>query len=80
MIVASHRLYTFLTDRIGNFRELEPYLPFWGSVPYQAGVLEVVVFEHDAENAGSPLIPKMLDGMAGQARARRSKLDGSRGK
>lgn len=67
MIVASRKLYPFLTDRISNFDELRPYLPFWRSIQCHRGVFEIVVFEHDAESKEVPLIGKGKDGNAPRA-------------
>ncbi len=64
LVVPSRKLYKFLTDRIGNFDELEPYLDLWKSIPCTDGVLEIVVVEHDAESTSVPRIPK---GTAGRA-------------
>jgi len=62
LAVPSRMLYEYLTDRIGNIRELEPYFPFWKKMPCKSGVLEVVVFEHDATSREVPRIPKGTDG------------------
>lgn len=62
LVVPSRLLYKFLTDRIGNYSELEPYLDLWRSVPCKNGVLEIVVIEHDAESMNVPRIPKGTDG------------------
>lgn len=64
LIVPSRNLYVYLTDRIGNYRELEPYLGLWKSVPCKSGVLEIVVIEHDAECINVAKIPKGTDGRA----------------
>jgi hypothetical protein len=64
LIVPSRKLYPFLTDRIGNYKELEPYLPLWKSVPCKSGVLEIVVVEHDSESRTVQKIPKGTDGRA----------------
>jgi hypothetical protein len=64
LIVPSRKLYKFLTDRVGNIAELEPYLELWRSIPCTEGVLEVVVIEHDAESIKVPKIPKGTDGRA----------------
>jgi restriction endonuclease BamHI len=57
LVVPSHRLYVHLTDRIGKYMDLEPYLKLWKSVPYRSGVLEIVVIEQDAESYDVPKIP-----------------------
>jgi restriction endonuclease BamHI len=63
LVVPSRKLCVYLTDRIGNFEELTPYLSLWRSVPYPDGAgLEIVVIEHDAESLKVPRIPKGTDG------------------
>jgi len=62
LCVPSRKLYVYLTDRIGNIKELEPYFGLWKSVPCESGVLEIVVFEHDAESTKVKKIPKMTAG------------------
>jgi hypothetical protein len=64
LVVPSRRLYAYLTDRIGNYKELEPYLRLWKSVPCKVGVLEIVVIEQDGESKDVPLIPKTTAGRA----------------
>ncbi len=64
LIVPSRKLYKYLTDRVGNISELEPYLDLWRAIPCSQGVLEVVVVEHDAESTSVPRIPKGTDGRA----------------
>jgi hypothetical protein len=64
LAVPSRKLYVYLTDRIGNIKELEPYFGLWRSVPCPSGVLEIVVFEHDAESTGVERIPKLTSGRA----------------
>jgi hypothetical protein len=64
LIVPSRALYNYLTDRVGNMQELEPYLKLWKSIPCKNGVLEIVVIEHDATSKAVPRIPKGTDGRA----------------
>lgn len=64
LIVPSRDLYKYLTDRVGNIDELEPYLDLWRSLPCEEGVLEIVVVEHDAESTRVRRIPKGTDGRA----------------
>ncbi len=64
LVVPSRRLYKWLTDRIGNFQELQPYLELWKSIPSENGVLEIVVIEQDDESLDVPRIPKGTDGRA----------------
>ncbi len=64
LVVPSRALYLYLTDRIGNFPELVPYIPLWSSIPCEQGILEIVVIEHDATSWDVPRIPKGTDGRA----------------
>lgn len=62
LVVSSRALYPFRTDRIGNSAGLELYFDLWRSTPCDAGVLEVIVIEHDATSLSVPRIPKGTDG------------------
>ena len=62
LVVPSRTLYRYLTDRIGNYQELEPYLDLWRAIPCENGVLEIIVIEHDSESLEAPRIPKGTDG------------------
>jgi hypothetical protein len=64
LVVPSRDMYRFLTDRIGNISELDPYLDFWRSIPCDSGILEIAVIEHDATSMSVPRIPKGTDGRA----------------
>jgi len=65
LIVPSRELYKYLTDRVGNMRELEPYLDLWKAVPCRhGGVLEIVAIEQDAISMNVPRIRKGTDGRA----------------
>jgi hypothetical protein len=64
LVVPSRELYKYLTDRVGNMAELEPYLELWRRIPCQRGVLEIVAIEHDATSTKVPRIPKGTSGRA----------------
>lgn len=64
LVVPSRELYQYLTDRVGNMAELEPYLDLWKSIPCRAGILEIVAVEHDATSRNVPRIPKGTSGRA----------------
>lgn len=64
LVVPSRNLYRYLTDRIGNIAELEPYFDLWRCIPCADGVLEIVVIEHDAESKRVRRIPKGTSGRA----------------
>ena len=64
LVVPSRELYQYLTDRIGNMAELEPYLDLWRSIPCEQGVLEIVTIEHDATSKDVRRIPKGTSGRA----------------
>ena len=64
LILPSRAMYRYLTDRIGNFRELEPYFPLWRSLRVREGVLAVIEIEHDGTSKDVPRIRKGTDGRA----------------
>lgn len=64
LVVPCSRLASFLTDRVGNIKELKPYFPLWHRFKDIAGAVRIVVIEHDAEDESVPLIPKRTDGWA----------------
>lgn len=64
LIVPSRDLYCYLTDRVANISELEPYFPLWSSINCSDGVFEIVVVEHDSLDVNTPRIPKGTDGRA----------------
>lgn len=64
LVVPSRELYPHLTDRIGNYDEIEPYFPVWRDVSVKEGVLAVIVVEHDALSDKVPMIKKGTDGRA----------------
>ncbi|MBW7057839.1 hypothetical protein KY389_14335 [Paracoccus bogoriensis] len=64
LVVPSRELYRYLTDRIGNIAELEPYFDLCRSISCEDGVLDIIVIEHDALSTDVPKIPKGTDGRA----------------
>lgn len=65
LVVPSRKLYKFLTGRVGNFNEIEPYFPVWANLDYKSEcVISVFEVEHDAEDRSLPLIKKGPDGMS----------------
>ncbi len=64
LIIPTRRFYYYLTDRIGNYSELEPYFPIWRSINCHSGFLSVIAIEHDAIGEKAPLIQKGTDGRA----------------
>jgi len=63
LIVPSRALYHYLTDRVGNFSELEPYFEEWRLTSCESGVFEIIQVEHDAISEEIPCIPKMETGL-----------------
>lgn len=82
LVLPTRDLYKFLTDRVGNYRELEPYFGLWSSLPIESGCLGVVAVEHDATSPDVPRIKKGTDGWAlvrkGKGRPGRGALRGAR--
>ena len=64
LILPSRDMYKFLTDRIGNFPEIEPYFSMWKNLSLESGYLAVIEIEHDELSEATPFIPKGKDGWA----------------
>jgi hypothetical protein len=64
LVLPTRALYRYLTDRVGNFEELEPYFSIWRLIPIERGFLNVIAVEHDALSSEVPLIGKGTDGRA----------------
>lgn len=64
LVVPSNRLKVFLTDRIGNIGELQPYFRLWRNLSGIRGALRIIVVEHDNVSFAVPKIPKGTDGRA----------------
>lgn len=74
LIVPSRILYPHLTDRIGNWMELSPYLHFWKKAGafVKKGLLAVTVVEHDelSDDSSIPYIGQGKDGRSAQGAAK----------
>jgi len=66
LILPTRAMYKYLTDRVGNFPELEPYFPLWKALKVDEGLLIVIAIEHDAVSQSVPRIPKGTNGRAVQ--------------
>ncbi|WLP64235.1 hypothetical protein Q9G86_27085 [Bacillus thuringiensis] len=67
LILPSRDMYDYLTDRVGNYRELSPYFDVWKKANYamEEGYLAVVEIEHDNLTADETYqIKKGTDGRA----------------
>ncbi|MFO7970852.1 MAG: hypothetical protein R6U40_03785 [Desulfobacterales bacterium] len=64
LILPTRELYQYLTDRIGNFRELVPYFPMWKALNIKEGFLAVIAVEHDHASTDVPRIEKGTNGRA----------------
>lgn len=64
LVLPSRKLYPYLTDRIGNYEELEPYFDVWRAVRIEEGFLAIFVIEHDQVDSKVPTITKGTDGRA----------------
>lgn len=64
LVLPTRDMYRYLTDRVGNFREIEPYFPLWKHLRVEEGLLGVIAIEHDALSNSVPRIPKGTDGRA----------------
>lgn len=57
-VVSSGDLAPYLTDRIGNYPEFEPYFSLYSDLKVEFGYLGVASVEHDETNLEVPLIEK----------------------
>lgn len=64
LVLPTRALYRYLTDRIGNFEELEPYFPMWKALPIEQGYLGIMAVEHDEISHKVLRIGKATDGRA----------------
>jgi hypothetical protein len=64
LVVPTRDMYQYLTDRVGNLQELEPYFAFWKALDIEAGLLEVIAIEHDGLSLDVPKIRKGTEGRA----------------
>jgi hypothetical protein len=64
LVLPTRKLYRYLTDRIGNYEEVEDYFPVWRSYRWDEGVLAIFAVEHDKASASVPRISKGTDGRA----------------
>jgi hypothetical protein len=64
LVLPSRSMYFYLTDRIGNYQELEPYFDVMSDVKEPKGVLGVIEIEHDGVGEDIPPIKKGTDGRA----------------
>jgi hypothetical protein len=64
LIVPTRALAQYLTDRIGNVRELEPYFPLWKAARVRRGYLAVIAVEYDRT---SQRVSRIAKGTFGRA-------------
>jgi hypothetical protein len=64
LVVPTRKMYEYLTDRVGNLDELEPYFELWRALNVEYGLLQVVAIEHDGVSRVVPRIPKGTEGRA----------------
>lgn len=64
LVLPTRALAKYLTDRIGNYEEIEPYIQFYRAFNVDHAYLAIIAVEHDATSDTVPLIPKGKDGNA----------------
>ena len=64
LVLPTRTMYRYLTDRVGNYAEIEPYFDLWRALTVKDGLLAVIAVEHDAVSVSAPRIPKGTDGRA----------------
>jgi hypothetical protein len=63
--VSGGNLAPYLTDRIGNFPEFEPYFDLYSDLDVEVGYLGVAIVEYDETSPVVPLIEKQQTRDAG---------------
>jgi hypothetical protein len=69
LILPDRELYNYLTQRIGNFRELAPYFPVYRNLRVPKGILAVFSVSYDRVSKSVALIAKGMDGHSFKRRA-----------
>jgi hypothetical protein len=64
LIIPVRSFAKYLTDRIGNYEEIEPYIPMYQALNIFHGYLGIIVIVYDNLSTDAPLIPKGKDGNA----------------
>lgn len=64
LILPDRELYHYLTQRIGNYKELAPYFPVYRHLKAVEGSLAVFAVSFDQTSSNVALIPKGLDGLS----------------
>jgi hypothetical protein len=64
LVLPSRALYRYLTDRIGNFQEVERFFELYSYLPLPNHLFHVIEVEHDSVDLSVPFIPKGTDGWA----------------
>ncbi|SEI46384.1 Restriction endonuclease BamHI [Dyadobacter koreensis] len=62
LILPTKDLSQYLTDRVGNYEELESYFVMYNNLNLTEGILGVISVTYDEIDADVPLIPKGQDG------------------
>lgn len=74
LVVPDQSLAKYITDRVGNVRELRPYFEIWEEWADKYGLLAIYVVAQDREDLSTPVIPKGSDGRAKEYRRRLEEL------
>lgn len=64
LILPVKNLAMYLTDRIGNYEEIEPYFPIYSNLNIKNGLIGVIGVDYDETSEDVPFIPKGKDGNA----------------
>jgi hypothetical protein len=71
LIIPIRKLARFLTDRVGNYEEIEPYFQLWQNISIKDGVLGIIGVDYDDTSEEVPFIPKGKDGNAKKRKKRK---------
>lgn len=66
LVLPSRDMYEYLTDRVGNYRELEPHIPVWSCANYEINEGALIIYEIEHYSI-SMSVPKFMKGTDGRA-------------
>ncbi|MEO8173195.1 MAG: hypothetical protein ABI581_08940 [Sediminibacterium sp.] len=64
LVLPQRSLAKYLTDRIGNYEEIMPYVPLFHNLKIEEGLMGIIVVDYDDTSKDALLIPKGQDGNA----------------
>lgn len=64
LVLPQRALARYLTDRVGNYEEIAPYLPMYANLAIEEGFMGFISVNYDDVSPDALFIPKGKDGNA----------------